>query len=486
MSTEIYSGMLNGFNGSVKSCGSSSGSGSASGSGVSASEGSFRGLFASLMGQMTADSGKHFAALQRKAAMLGQENAPDGLQTGSMVADHRESSLETSGLGSALIQSGAKGLPLNLADASGKSGPDGISESGKEAKKGNDADEQEAMFDLSAYGLQGSLLQGPAEKNSEKTSADTVRPFRTAFESMQGLSRNHPAGQNAAEEPQRADAMTEPISGKAGQPGETMEFSGMMEDKQTQTGFSESASALREAAVDSSHDPKMITQTEKEKIALSSSNPVLNEQADRQENEHFKRAAESTHGELQTQGASVTESVHTAAQPQSSGKTEAYSQVSQEILSKLEQKGPMEFRLQLEPEELGQIEIKLKLKDGSLMIDIASASAKTHDLLTGQVDKLIASIGLQNVRVEQVQISQQTDHQNQNQFSQSLNSSQQGFSMNSGMDMSQRGYQEQFRGQMRGSDDVSLLRDDTAAFAEDASEGISPIRMDTRRMDYAV
>ena len=123
---------------------------------------------------------------------------------------------------------------------------------------------------------------------------------------------------------------------------------------------------------------------------------------------------------------------------QSAEKTEQYSQISTEILSRLEQKNTSEFRMQLHPEDLGQIDVKLKLHDGKLIIDILAASAKTQELLTSQVDKLIASIGLQNVQVESVQVGQQMNQQGgngQNQWQ----------SMNFEMDFSQRRNQEQLQ-----------------------------------------
>lgn len=124
---------------------------------------------------------------------------------------------------------------------------------------------------------------------------------------------------------------------------------------------------------------------------------------------------------------------------------EPYSQIRNEILTKLEQKGPTEFKMQLEPEDLGQIDIKLKLSEGKLIIDIMAANARTHALLASQVDKLISSIGLQNVQVENVQISQQLNSQTQD------SSQSQGFMMNSGMDFSQRKQQEQLQQQIAGN-----------------------------------
>ncbi|HWQ78042.1 MAG TPA: flagellar hook-length control protein FliK [Anaerovoracaceae bacterium] len=122
-------------------------------------------------------------------------------------------------------------------------------------------------------------------------------------------------------------------------------------------------------------------------------------------------------------------------------KAEPYSQIRDEILAKLEQKGTTEFKMQLEPEDLGQIDIKLKLSEGKLIIDILAANSKTQALLTSQVDKLIAGMGLQNVQVESVHVSQQMNSQNQD------SSQSQSNLMNTAMDFSHRKQQEQFQGE---------------------------------------
>ena len=66
-------------------------------------------------------------------------------------------------------------------------------------------------------------------------------------------------------------------------------------------------------------------------------------------------------------------------------------------------------QIELKPESLGVIDIKLKLEAGKMTIDIAAASAKTQALLAGQVDKLIQGLGLniQNVQIENVHVSRQ-------------------------------------------------------------------------------
>ena len=161
---------------------------------------------------------------------------------------------------------------------------------------------------------------------------------------------------------------------------------------------------------------------------------------------------------------------------------EPYNQIREEILSKLEQKGSTEFRMQLDPEDLGQIDINLKLSEGKLVIDILAANSKTQALLTGQVDKLIASMGLQNVQVESVHVSQQMNSQTQD------NSQSQGYTMSSGMDFSQRRQQEQLQQEILNGNKVpgtfNLQQDE--AQTNNPMTHIESIRYNSHRMNYAV
>lgn len=168
-----------------------------------------------------------------------------------------------------------------------------------------------------------------------------------------------------------------------------------------------------------------------------------------------------------------------AAQPV--GTNEPYSQIGNEILTKLEQKGPAEFKMQLEPEDLGQIDIKLKFSEGKLMIDILAASARTQALLTSQVDKLISGLGLQNVHVESVQVSGQTNSQAQD------SSQGQAFTMHSSMDFSQRKQQEHLQQQSGGGrpgDSFGLRQNELTD--SDPMSRIESTRYDFSRMNYIV
>lgn len=159
-----------------------------------------------------------------------------------------------------------------------------------------------------------------------------------------------------------------------------------------------------------------------------------------------------------------------------------YSQIRDKILTKLEQSGPTEFKMQLDPEDLGQIDIKLKLAEGKLTIDILALNAKTQALLTGQVDKLIASMGLKNVVVESVQVNQQMSVQTQD------NSQSQGYAMNTAMDFSQRRQQEQYQQQFLNDDRLTGTH---SRQPEEVQTGNQASRTDSmrygfHRMNYAV
>jgi len=160
------------------------------------------------------------------------------------------------------------------------------------------------------------------------------------------------------------------------------------------------------------------------------------------------------------------------------GNVEAYKQIGTEILSKLEQKGPTEFKMQLQPENLGQIDISLKLSDGNLVINILAESAKTQALLTSQVDKLVSSMGLQNVQVESVQVNQQMD-------SGSQNSQNQNYQMNFGMDFSQRRQHSQDSGENIRQGDFRFYGIQPEAAVEDVSS-IPRARGSMYKLDYVI
>jgi flagellar hook-length control protein FliK len=166
----------------------------------------------------------------------------------------------------------------------------------------------------------------------------------------------------------------------------------------------------------------------------------------------------------------------------SAEKAEPYSQIRDEILAKLEQKGPTEFKMQLEPADLGQIDVNLKLSEGKLVIDIMAANSRTHALLASQVDKLIAGMGLSNVQVESVQVNQQMNSQSQD------SGQGQGYQANAGMDFSQNRQQEQFQNELFKNGTMTGTFGLPQQEAQDSSQAgrIEAFRRGSHRMDYTV
>lgn len=98
-----------------------------------------------------------------------------------------------------------------------------------------------------------------------------------------------------------------------------------------------------------------------------------------------------------------TEAAAEAAEPKQAEAPQPYRQISDKILEHLD-KGEKEFSMQLEPEHLGKIDVKLIFKAGKLAIEFAAESMETHRLLASQADRLIRTLGLSNVHVEGVQV----------------------------------------------------------------------------------
>jgi flagellar hook-length control protein FliK len=158
---------------------------------------------------------------------------------------------------------------------------------------------------------------------------------------------------------------------------------------------------------------------------------------------------------------------------------DAYSQIRDEILAKLDQKGPTEFKMQLQPENLGQIDISLKISEGKLIIDILADKSQTQALLISQVDKLVSSLGLQNAHVESVQVSQQMN-------SDSQNSQNQGYQMSSGMDFSQGRQNSGETGESWRQISNGIFGTQTDFTAAEAAKGTEQSRNNFGRMNYVI
>ena len=159
---------------------------------------------------------------------------------------------------------------------------------------------------------------------------------------------------------------------------------------------------------------------------------------------------------------------------------EAYSQVADKIFTTLEQKGPTEFKMQLQPDNLGQIDISLKISEGKLIIDILADKSQTQALLTSQVDKLISSMGLQNVQVESVQVGQQMNSGSQN------GQNHQGYQMNSGMDFSQGRQNSNQSGEIWQQVGTGIQGAQFELSAEEEADGIRQAGNGFGRLNYVV
>jgi len=190
---------------------------------------------------------------------------------------------------------------------------------------------------------------------------------------------------------------------------------------------------------------------------------------------------EVTLSNLGKPGALASESIGLNVEPSKVEKPAVYSQIADEIVTTLEKKGPCEFKLQLNPAELGEIDIKIKISDGKLSIDIISARQETQELLSSQVDKLTTKLGIQNFHVENIQVNPSNSL-----LSQSLSG--QGFMLNMGMNLSSRKQQENAKEKNNLKIDgtgngIQGLKGSDVAFPEN---NLKSAKFDLYKMNYAI
>lgn len=86
-------------------------------------------------------------------------------------------------------------------------------------------------------------------------------------------------------------------------------------------------------------------------------------------------------------------------------------QIQAQVIENLE-KDTMEFRMQLSPQELGKIDVKMVLESGRLTVEIISAATRTNELLSRQTEALAATLRASGVNLQSVQVvtsAQQAD-----------------------------------------------------------------------------
>lgn len=87
-------------------------------------------------------------------------------------------------------------------------------------------------------------------------------------------------------------------------------------------------------------------------------------------------------------------------------------QVKQQIIESCE-KGRMEFRMQLYPQELGKLDIKMVLESGRMTIEIVTSTARAADLLTRNAESLASTLRMSGMDLQNVQIVHQADNRNE-------------------------------------------------------------------------
>lgn len=85
------------------------------------------------------------------------------------------------------------------------------------------------------------------------------------------------------------------------------------------------------------------------------------------------------------------------------------SQVQDAIVENFELNTDKTFKVTLNPESLGEIDVEMAFSNGKLTINILAASQETHELLSKQIDQLVRSLALQKVSVETVTINRSVE-----------------------------------------------------------------------------
>ena len=91
------------------------------------------------------------------------------------------------------------------------------------------------------------------------------------------------------------------------------------------------------------------------------------------------------------------------AKPQPVRAPDQIEQIRAQVIRNIEQER-MEFRMQLNPQELGRINVKMILEGGKLAVQITAFNPKAADMLTRQADGLIAALKTGNMEVSSVNI----------------------------------------------------------------------------------
>ncbi len=92
-------------------------------------------------------------------------------------------------------------------------------------------------------------------------------------------------------------------------------------------------------------------------------------------------------------------------------------QIKAQMLKNLES-DKMEFQMQLNPKELGKVDVKMVLESGKLSVEIIAANPKSAELLTKQAESLVASLKTGNLDISSVNVVTASENASANMNSQ--------------------------------------------------------------------
>ncbi len=204
--------------------------------------------------------------------------------------------------------------------------------------------------------------------------------------------------------------------------------------------------------------------------------PAKTQTADEQQQNFADVSAKHLHEALQS-----SEMVAEPSAPQESAEAyrsrPAYVQVADGV-EKAISAGKEEFTMQLKPEGLGEISVKLVREGAKVTISIAAANPETHRMLLSQVDGLVKALGMSNINVDGVQV-QNAATAGQDTPVSATNA----YDFNSGVDVNKEGAQRENHGSNHSQNAHRSFANEQEA-SDEADETVRMLREQMRMMDY--
>lgn len=204
--------------------------------------------------------------------------------------------------------------------------------------------------------------------------------------------------------------------------------------------------------------------------------PAKTQTADEQQQNFADVSAKHLHEALQS-----SEMVAESSAPQESAEAyrsrPAYVQVADGV-EKAISAGKEEFTMQLKPEGLGEISVKLVREGAKVTISIAAANPETHRMLLSQVDGLVKALGMSNINVDGVQV-QNAATAGQDTPVSATNA----YDFNSGVDVNKEGAQRENHGSNHSQNAHRFFANEQEA-SDEADETVRMLREQMRMMDY--